>query len=96
MEEKDDFKSIIIECECHTHLLKIQSNGEFYNNKKIVEDFDFAMFSYGNYIKKPGIIERIKGAFKYVWTGEMYSDQICLGKEEAKKLVDFINGELNG
>jgi hypothetical protein len=86
----------IIECQCGTHLLQVQSETDIYENsdgsKRAHQDFYLAMFSYGN--QKRNIWDRIAIAFKYLRTGKMFADQLTLNPDEAKKLSDFITSNL--
>jgi hypothetical protein len=88
----NDSKKEIIECECGTHLLQVQSETDFYLNSdqstQVQQSFYLAMFSYGN--QKRRFFARLKIAFNYLRTGKMFSDQLTLSPDEAKKLSDFI------
>src|ERR1035437_391259 len=84
---------VIIECDCGTHMLQVQSEIDFYptEGSDIIhyrQEFYLAMFSYGN--MKDTIWRRIKIAAKYLCTGKMHADQLCLKPEEAKKFSDFV------
>ncbi|MBS1915682.1 MAG: hypothetical protein JST87_05355 [Bacteroidetes bacterium] len=93
IDEKEIEGSEIIECNCGSHLLKMSFDGAIYTNKDLTkqvrQDFYLAMFSYGK-PKKRGFCERFKIAFQFMRTGEMFSDQIILTPDEAKKASDFI------
>ena len=90
MEIKQD--KIIVECECGGHLLMVESFVESYG-KVSSHSIYLAMFKYGYY--KPKFWRRIALAWDYLISGgEMYSDQIILTPQEAKKLVKFINDNL--
>lgn len=94
-ESKED--SLVIECDCGTHLLKVQSDIEIYytekNPPRYRQDIYFAMFGYGN--QKRSFWGRLVIAFKYLRTGKMFSDQLIFNPEEATKLSDFLNRNLN-
>lgn len=90
-EQKKEF----IECECGTHLLEIIHDVEYFNEgKQVRQEFWLAMFVYGTYHKKPGLIERLKIVWNYLKTGKMHEDQLILNPEEAQKLADFINNNV--
>ena len=58
------------------------------------QEVEMAMFRQGQYSRKPGILSRLKVAFNYIRTGEMWTDQVLLSSETAKELTDFINENL--
>ena len=95
--QDDSSESVFIECECGTHLLRVQCDSTVYHNsdgtKRIRQEIYLAMFSYGN--RKDTIWRRIAIAFKYLRTGKMFSDQLCLTPDEAKKLESFIAQNIN-
>jgi hypothetical protein len=86
----------IVECECGTHLLQVQSDTDYYVNKdgskQVRQSIYLMMFGYGN--QKPPFWSRLSIAWKYIKTGKLYADQLTLTPEEAKKLADFINGQI--
>jgi hypothetical protein len=84
---------IIIECDCGTHMLKVQSEVDNYDGK-VIQEIYLAMFYYGIESHKRKWWQRIPIACKYLKTGKMFSDQLCLTPKEAKKLSDFINKNL--
>ena len=89
----------IISCECGTHLLLVQSCIDYHICDKTKEehynqDFNFAMFSYGEYRSKPNLWERLKYAWYHIKTGKIYSDQLTLNPAEAKKLTYFITNNM--
>jgi|ERR1035437_135979 hypothetical protein len=94
--QRNESKKEIIECECGTHMLVVTSDTDFYEHSdgttQIHQSIYFAMFGYGNH--KDTIWRRIKIACKYLWTGEMHSDQITMEPSEAKKLSEFISENL--
>jgi len=95
---------IIIQCECGTHLLVVQSEVEYFTPGKIEyandpqiryrQEFDLAMFNYGNYSEKPGFWRRLGIAWHIIKTGKMHLDEIIMSPDEAKKLVSFINANM--
>lgn len=93
----EDFEaSTIIECDCGTHMIKVQSNVDIYylsdGNQRVRQDIYFAMYGYGN--QRHGFWERLKIAWKIIRTGKVFADQVILNPEEAKKLSTFINETL--
>lgn len=98
---KEETKKIFIECECGTHLLSVISDVEIFDSTnsntdrpRVRQEFDFAMFSYGNYNKKPSFWRRLGIIFNYLKTGKMHEDQLILSADEAQKLADFINDNI--
>ena len=85
---KNESNSIVIECECGTHLLKAQSETD-YCNDNFNQSIHLAMFSYGN--QNTNFFNRCKIGFNYLLSGKMYSDQLCLNTNEALKLATFLN-----
>lgn len=88
--------STIIECECGTHMLKVQMDADIYTNKdesvQVHQTYYLAMFNYGN--GKRGFFGRLKIAFNYLLTGKMFSDQLSLNPSEALKMSNFITSSL--
>jgi hypothetical protein len=88
-------KTIFIECDCMTHVLKVQSEIEtFADNQVYRQDINLAMFSYGEHVPKDSFWKRINFCWKYLRKGTIYSDQLCLNEDEALKLADFINANV--
>jgi len=97
MPSKNENKTTVILCECGTHMLKVQSEIDYYddtvtNNIRFHQDIYLAMFNYGD--QKLNFFDRCIIAWKYLRSGNMYSDQLCLNYEEAKKLASFLNENL--
>lgn len=94
IENKEE--SIVIECDCGAHMLKVHSNADIYKNSndttQVHQEIHLAMFSYGN--GKRRFLQRIKIAWNYLRTGKMFSDQLCLTTTEAGKLANFINDNI--
>lgn len=84
--------SVIIECECESHMMKVSMGADIFTNKdgsvQVHQTYYLAMYNYGNEVDN--IWRRIKIAARHLWTGKMYSDQMCLTPEEASRLADFI------
>lgn len=99
MAYKNESKKVVIECDCGTHLLKVQSEVYYLHDtlakkSNIRQEYYLAMFYYGIDSDKRKWWDRIKIAFKYICTGKMYSDQLCLSNNEALKLYNFIKETL--
>ena len=85
-------KTIFIECDCGTHILKVESIIDLYDdNKRYNQDIQFAMFTYGEHVPKDSIWKRIKYCWNYMRKGTIFSDQLCFSEDEALKLADFLN-----
>lgn len=96
---KNESKKVVIECDCGTHLLKVQSEVYYSHDtlskkSNIRQEYHLAMFYYGIDSDKHKWWDRIKIALKYIWTGKIYSDQLSLSNDEALKLYTFIKETL--
>lgn len=76
---------IDIDCDCGTHILKVEVDPDF-------QAIYLAMFNYGHSTPKWG--RRLKMIWTILKTGEAYSDQLVMNTNEAKKLADFLNNHL--
>jgi hypothetical protein len=98
MLEKNENKKTVIECECGTHMLQVQSDVDYFEDTsdkiRFRQEYYLAMFYYGIESGKLKWWKRLPIAFKYIWTGKMFSDQLCLSPNEASKLSTFINETL--
>ena len=99
MLDKNKSKKLVNECDCGTHLLKVQSEVDYFddtvsNKVRFRQEYYLAMFYYGIGSDKRKLWHRIVIACKYIWDGEMFSDQLCLSPDEALKLSTFINETL--
>ncbi len=97
MADRNESKTTVIECDCGTHMLKVQSEVDYYddtvsNKVRFHQDIYLAMFSYGN--QKINFFARCVIAWKYLRSGNMFSDQLCLNPDEAKKLATFITNNV--
>ncbi len=97
MKDRNESKSTVIECDCGTHMLKVQSEVDFFEDEiaktvRFHQDIYLAMFSFGN--QKRNFFARCGIAWKYLISGEMFTDQLCLNYDEAKKLATFITDNL--
>ncbi len=98
--ERTEVEKEVIMCDCGAHALVIESEIESTDDtvdKEILSmhNISIAMFSYGHYSSKPGLLHRIKIAWKMLTKGTIYLDQVSLNSVEAKKFADFINSVLN-
>jgi len=97
MADRNESKKTVIECDCGTHMLKVQIDVDYHddtvsNKIRFHQDIFLAMFSYGN--QKRNFFDRCVIAWDYLISGEMFSDQLCLNPDEAKKLAIFITDNL--
>ena len=99
MPDRNENKKVVIECECGTHLLKVKSEVEYFQDTisskvRFRQEYHLAMFYYGIDSDKHRWWDRIVIACRYIWSGKMFSDQLCLSPDEAIKLSTFINDTL--
>ena len=99
MSDRNESKKVVIECDCGTHLLKVQSEVDYFddtvsNKVRFRQEYYLAMFYYGIDSDKRKWWHRIVIACIYVWSGKMFADQLCLSPDEALKLSTFINESL--
>lgn len=91
---KNESHKTTIDCDCGTHMLKVQSEVDYHgeNNERFHQDFYLAMFNYGS--GSAGWKHRIKVAWRVLTKGEPYADQMVLNPDEARKLSEFISTHL--
>lgn len=75
----------VISCECGSCMLEAQVDTD-----EGVQYYYLAMFYFGGDHREK-FWRRLKIAWKFLRTGKMYRDQLCLTPEEALKLADFIH-----
>lgn len=93
MENRED--KIFLTCECGAHMLQVTNEVDYFDNSKTFhQDFEFAMFTFGTYHKKPTFWRRLRIIWNYLKTGKMHEDQIILTPEDAKRLANFINEKI--
>jgi hypothetical protein len=72
-------------CECSTEALLLT---------RFVGDMDkeiyLSIYSYGQYRKKPGLLQRLKYCWHHLKTGKKYEDQIILSFDKAKEIADWL------
>ncbi len=90
---QDNEESVIVECECGSHHLKVTSDTTLYTNSdgtmQANQTIYLAMFQYGSG-KRP-FWERLKIALKYLRTDKMFSDQLSLTPDEARQMTEFLH-----
>lgn len=72
-------------CECGSEGLLVTN---FTDNPE--QEIYLTMFSHGTYNPKPGLLIRLKHAFRYLRTGQIHSDQLILSFTQAKELSDHL------
>ena len=70
-------------CQCGGEILRAEFNDEY-------KEIDMSFYSYGIFTEKPTLWERIKFCFRYLKTGEMYSDYILLSIKDAQRLGNWL------
>lgn len=93
MDSNVENKSIVIECDCGMHLLKVESDVEIIDGNRFYQEFYLGMFNYGQNTK-PKFWRRLSFAWDYIRKGIMYRDQLCLTPDEAKKLAAFLTSNI--
>lgn len=91
-------KELFIKCECGAHVLRVAHEYEIYDETNAVtsaprvrQEFDLAMFTYGNYGQKLTLKDKFKLIWKLITKGRFWEDCLILNEDEAKKLADFID-----
>ena len=88
----EDTNDIIINCQCHTHLIRIY---DLDNDKTIEPDNKQISLMFYDYHSEPRIFyslkERIKKAFTYLVKGKVSAGEIILTGKDAKILAEKIN-----
>lgn len=83
---------IFIECTCGDHAVKVLNSVNLYegeDGKQLVDqEFYLSFFDATGY--RPGIINRIRVAWRFLTTGKLHEDQIVMTPDEARKLGEFI------
>ena len=73
-----------IDCACHSHILVASFDKE---------DFDFGLdmsfYTYGNSPIKSGFFRRLMLGLKYIFTGNIFNDQVTLQREDAIMLKNI-------
>lgn len=96
-------KSTWVECECGTHVIRVSTDTEIYENgiddvvtdkPRIHQTYYLAMFNYAEH-KPDSWWKRIRTSWRYMRTGKMHGDQIVMTPQEAYKLSKFITDEMS-
>lgn len=83
---------IVIECDCGGEILVCKEeeienpDGTFHSR-----EFTLAFYTYGTYVDRPGIWQRIKYAWWHLRTGRIYGDYVMMSEKKAAALAKFIN-----
>jgi hypothetical protein len=82
-------------CSCGTHLLNVIKCVEHRDEVEdplplTIETVYLSIYSFGNIVPKIGIWKRFILSLRILFKGEIYADQIVLGKEETNKLIDAL------
>lgn len=89
--QEDEKKERVITCECGTHIVIIQEWDHPEESEFNHQSFEMAIFQYGLYNARVSLWRRLRWAWKLIWTGKYFSDEVCMTPEDAKQLADFIN-----
>jgi hypothetical protein len=76
-------KNIFIKCECDTE-------GVFICYDDQTDLFDMSFMSAHPDSFTISWMERVKNAFRLLFTGRLYHDQLVISPEQAKKMVNFL------
>ena len=74
---------ILIECDCHTHLLQVVYDEED-------QEVYVSLFSLGKNGPRYSIFDKLRHIWEIIKTGNPYKDQICLNLDEINKLYEFL------
>ncbi|MFT7614316.1 MAG: hypothetical protein ACI9J3_003298 [Parvicellaceae bacterium] len=83
--QNDKEDSILLRCECGTHIALLQEPHE-----KGDDEYIFAFYNYG-LGEHVGIWNRIKKAFKYIFTAKGFANEIIIKRDQVDKLQEFIS-----
>jgi len=72
-------------CECNSHGILIT---KFEDN--IDKEIYLAIYSYGQYNKKPNLLNRLKYCWYHLTSGKKFEDQIVLNFDKAKEIGNFL------
>lgn len=80
-------------CECGAHIMQVTDYISLYDeDSRYSRSLWIAMFDHGG---RPSLWWRIKTAWRLVFHGTMHRDHVTLDDEERKRLVEFINTDIN-
>lgn len=74
-------------CQCH-------AEGVWITKESNEKEFYFSLWGQGRYPKTPRLWDRLRNCWKILTTGVAYEDQIVLSSDTAKKMANFIVGNL--
>lgn len=80
-------ESKFIKCQCSMHALELHKDEED-------DSVYIAIWNYGNFSRNENLWNRLKVAFRYIFTKKLYGDHVILGKEEAIELNEFVQDKL--
>jgi hypothetical protein len=87
---------LVLECDCGGEILIC--NEETINNPDgsfHSREFSLAFYTYGTYIDRPNMWQRIKYAWYHLKTGKIYGDYVILNENKADILATFIKNNIN-
>ena len=84
--ENYDNKILWVDCDCYSDAMKIE-----YEVDHPFESFDISIYHCGHNGRHNSLWNRIKYCLWHLRTGKVYSDQIIIQPEEAKRIVEFLN-----
>jgi hypothetical protein len=87
-----DYNSIAyFECDCGSEIIRLECFVKEKGKEHFLQEFSFAIFEYRMHTYS--FIDRIKIAFRVLFKGRIYGDQIVLNTDTALKLANFIKTE---
>lgn len=81
-------KQLFIQCDC-------SSEGILLTHYDDEPNIYLAIYSEGQFIKKPSLWRKLKYCINYLRTSKIYEDQIILSFEKAKELKNWIDSITN-
>ena len=84
-------------CDCGAEILHLlYEEGEIIEStdRKYDDEIYLSLFRMG-YSKKPSLVERIKYAWYHLTTGKAHEDQMILTIDEASKLKNWLDKNIN-
>lgn len=86
MNDNKDIKNKFIKCECSSHMIEIEFDGDLYY-------FSFWELSRNNVILS--YRERIRWAFKILFSGIPWVDSVVLSENKVNEMVEFLKSTKN-
>lgn len=88
MKTPEEPKTLYVQCQCHTEGFIVERDEE-------MQLFYVSMWELGsNSDNSLTLWERVRHAWRILWTGKPYGDDICLSDESAKKVAAFLTENL--